>query len=218
MSPFLLSEVFAINDELNIEFIQNPGIIVIDNLFKDWTKIRNLFLETPAPNWKIKEGSRNFIDYYDCRQNIEFLDCSIFENSLCKIISNVYDNKVNFNRTMYTNWFMQKIPRKSDYSAIHTDGDQYTLITYLNTEEECSGGTAFFSIPKTLKERESLFYWSQYDLKDVNPILHFKMKPGVSIIFDSKIHHAAWYPKDAFYDNPRLNIVGRFKSCDNYSI
>ena len=64
------NEIFEINEEFHVEIIQlkdNQKITVINNLFKDWNKIRELFLETPAPIFKSTERCANFIDYYECR-------------------------------------------------------------------------------------------------------------------------------------------------------
>ena len=47
MAPYRVDEVFAINPNFRIKF--ENEIVIIDNLFVDWVKIRNLFYDTPAP-------------------------------------------------------------------------------------------------------------------------------------------------------------------------
>ena len=217
--PILIDDVFAVNDECNVEVI-DEDIIVIDNMFKDWTKVRNVFIDAPAFNWKIPEGTRNFIDYYDCRHYLTHPQIYPFVDTVCKILEHVHKYKcrniLGENNALRTNWFKQIKPKKSDWAQIHQDGQtpgEFTMITYLNTEEESSGGTSLF---KTIKRIDmdghtGMDYWSKVPKEKLGEIIKIEMKPNRTIIFKSNVPHAAWHPIDSFYDFPRHNIVFRFE-------
>jgi hypothetical protein len=211
MGPVLINEVFAINQEFNVEII-DENIVIIDNMFKDYKKIRDVFINTPAFNWKMPEGTLNFIDYYDCRHYYKVQFGYPFVKPIKNIIKHVYGTEVKHeDNGIRTNWFKQIKPKKSDWAVIHQDwtqkGEEFTMITFLNIEDECSGGTSFF---KGLdpEGHTGLDYWSK--LKKYETPLNIEMKPGRTIIFPSEIPHAAWHPIDSFYDFPRLNMVCRF--------
>ena len=210
MGPVLINEVFAINDDVHIE--QIGDCIIIDNLFKDYVKIREAFIDAPAFNWKIPKGTRNFIDYYDCRHFFSHYEGFPFTDCIRKIIEHVWSRDTQLQRHgIRTNWFKQINPKISDWSEVHIDAShkgEYTMITTLNTLEECSGGTSLFTDLDHIDGHKGLTYWSK--LKNHGTPLNIEMKPGRTIIFPSEIPHAAWHPIDSFYDFPRLNMVCRF--------
>lgn len=211
-TPILLNEVFAINDDIHIEKVGN--VIVFDNFFKDWTKIRDVFIDAPAFNWKMPDGTRNFIDYYDCRHFYKVHFGFPFQKIIPKIIENVYGFKCTImeDNGVRTNWFKQIKPKTSEWAQVHQDwtepGKEFTMITCLNTEEESSGGTSFFEELDLIDGHTGMTYWS--NLKNYGNPLNIEMKPGRTVIFPSEIPHAAWHPVDSFYDFPRLNMVCRF--------
>ena len=210
MGPILLDEVFAINDPVHVERIGD--CIIIDNFFKDWTKIRNAFIDAPAFNWKMPKGTRNFIDYYDCRHFYSHYEGFPFTDFIEKIIKYVWSHDTRIlKHGMRTNWFKQINPKTSDWAQVHNDSTrkgEYTMITFLNTLDECSGGTTLFNNLDPIDGHTGATYWS--NLKNYGTPLNIEMKPGRTIIFPSEIPHAAWHPVDSFYDFPRLNIVCRF--------
>ncbi len=215
--PILIDDVFATNDEFDVEVVDGD-IVIIDNMFKDWTKIRNVFIDAPAFNWRMPTGTRNFIDYYDCRQTFCHEQKYPFIVPLNKVLEHVYKCKfteiLGENNGLRTNWFKQINPKKSDWSQIHHDGQimgEYTMITFLNTKEESSGGTSFF---KTMDKRymdghTGVDYWSKVPKEKLGKIINIEMKPNRTVIFNSQIPHAAWHPIDSFYNFPRHNMVFR---------
>lgn len=223
MGPVLIDEVFAVNDENNVQVIDG-NVIIIDNLFKDWTKIRNVFIDAPAFNWRMPKGTRNFIDYYDCRHYFSHEQRYPFVDTVVKIMEYVYKFQVSphlgENNAMRTNWFKQIKPRKSDWAQIHRDGNtstEFTMITYLNTEKECSGGTSLFKTIRStdIEGHTGVEYWSALPKEKMGKILNIEMKPGRTLIFQSNIPHAAWHPNDSFYEFPRHNIVFRLNKSSS---
>ena len=215
--PILFDEVFAVNDEFDVEVIDDD-IVVIDNIFKDWTKIRDAYIDTPAFNWRMPKGTRNFIDYYDCRHTFSHEQKYPFIIPVNKVLEHVYKCKfveiLGENNGLRTNWFKQINPKRSEWSQIHHDGQvsgEYTMITFLNTEDECSGGTSFFKTmnKKYMDGHTGMDYWSSVPREKLGEIINIEMKPNRTVIFRSEIAHAAWHPVDSFYDFPRHNIVFR---------
>jgi hypothetical protein len=213
MAPFLIDDVFKLNENIHID-IKTP-FVIIDNLFEDYMKIRDVFMQTPAPNWKITPDSRNFKDYYDCRQLIK--SQFHFADVIRGVIKKVWNIDTYFvDNTVGTNWFLQINPKGSNYAVPHSDieGGDVTVITYLNTEEECSGGTAFFNYlgkEKYAPPETGKCYWG--DISEFEITHRIAMKPGMTLLFPSNIYHAAWHERD-FFDSPRLNIVSWFKKND----
>jgi hypothetical protein len=217
--PVLIHEVFAINEECNVEIVDGD-IVIIDNMFKDWTKIRDVYVNTPAFNWKMPTGTRNFKDYYDCRHFFLHHEKYPFVDTVCKILEHVHKSKCSHilgeNNAHRTNWFKQIKPKKSDWAQIHQDGQtpgEFTMITYLNKEEECSGGTSLF---KTINKADmdghtGMDYWTKVPIEKMGKIINIEMKPNRTIIFKSDTPHAAWHPVDSFYDFPRHNVVFRIE-------
>ena len=217
--PILINEVFAINNEFNVEVI-DEDIIIIDNMFKEWIKVRDVFIDAPAFNWRMPEGTRNFIDYYDCRHYYAHEQIYPFVDAVRKVLSHVHKCKftqfLGEGNAMRTNWFKQINPKRSEWAQIHQDGNtpgEYTMITYLNTEEESSGGTSIFKTmdKKYMDGHTGVDYWSKVSREKLGKIINIEMKPNRTIIFKSEIPHAAWHPVDSFYDFPRHNIVFRFR-------
>jgi len=207
MAPYRVDEVFAINPNFRIKF--ENEIVVIDDLFVDWVKIRTLFYDTPAPIFKIREGTRNFIDYYQCRQMV--MGFFPFEIEIQKLIWKIWGDHTIFDHQLCTNWFKQIKGRESDYANIHTDPGDYSMILYLNSEEECCGGTAFFTDGEVQGYPDT--YWAK---NPPPPVYKVDMKPGRVLIFRSKLTpHAAWFPRDAFFDYPRLCTVCWFDKEDD---
>jgi hypothetical protein len=130
------------------------------------------------------------------------------------------------------NWFKQINKKRSDYAFPHIDQDfdrneNYTCLVYLNSEEECSGGTGFFKNVYTDKfgitDKKSEIeydnfnnnypdsaevgfdYWSPTKYWEMLDFV--EMKPNRMVIFPAKYYHAAYHPKDSFYQFPRLSLV-----------
>jgi hypothetical protein len=207
MGPVLVNEVFELNDKITFEI--HDEYIVSDNLFKDWFRIRNAFIDAPAFNWKMPYGSRNFTDYYDCRHFFLCYHDIPFEKVISETIERCYKVKTKLQyRRIETNWFKQITPKTSDWASIHVDShsmNNFTVITYLNTQEECVGGTTLFKDLDFVEGQDGANYWSE--TKQYGNTLNIEMKPGRTIIFRSMTPHAAWHPVDSFYEFPRLTMA-----------
>lgn len=210
-----IHEVFAVNDTCQVEKIDD--ILIIDGLFKTPDQMRDFFLSMPAPMWKQPEGTRNFIDYYDCMQLFKWWKGFPFDKPISNIIKNVYNKDTyHWDNLLRTTYFQQIKPKESNYGRFHEDcpgKESFTVLINVNNEQECSGGTAFFKNLISEGHNGDVF-WSTQDLNV--PGIHIKMKPGRVLIYPTDLTHASWHEKD-FIDFPRLNILSRFVT-NNYDI
>jgi hypothetical protein len=199
MGPYLVEDIFAIRKGYTIKF--ENEIVIIDDMFADWTKIRSLFFDTPAPAFNIRDGTRNFKDYYQCRQHL--INKFPFQIEIQNLIQKVWGERTTFQNELYTNWFKQICTRDSDYANVHTDPGDYAMILYLNSELESCGGTAFFTGGEVQGYPET--YWAK---DPPEPYFKVEMKPGRVVLFRSKVTpHAAWFPRDGFVEFPRVTTV-----------
>jgi len=156
--PFLFNELFAVNPKFGVmqEPIQDQiPAIVIDDLLQDPEQVRDVIGRTPATNWKHEPGGRNFIDYYDCRLRFPVRYPTDVIAVAQKVIQKVYGiNTRPADPSVDVNWFMQVSEKRADFAVPHADMTEQsmrslTCILYLNRQEECSGGTAFFRFKKS---------------------------------------------------------------------
>ena len=83
MKYFKANELFAINEfdanKVMKHNIYGETIITYDNVFKDPHKVKDYFLNCPAPRFMafpagyIGDDAKNFVEYWDCR-HIHMMD------------------------------------------------------------------------------------------------------------------------------------------------
>jgi hypothetical protein len=161
------------------------------------------------------EGTLNFKDYYDCRHYFRFHCGFPFVKPLVNLIKELYGiHTEHLDNSIRTNWFKQLKPKTSEWAQVHFDHDkpneEFTMITFLNTQEESSGGTSIFKGLAKFDGHTGMNYWSTLE-KHGTP-LNIEMKPGRTIIFPSELPHAAWHPIDSFYDFPKTQHGVSFRS------
>ena len=230
MKPFLFNEVFAVNAKLAIKDAGVPGVqaVFIDHFLKNPVRVREVVGSAPAPNWKHVDGGRNFVDYYDCRLRFPIWFSNHMVDVAHQAINTVYKTATQpQDASVDVNWFMQINKKRGDFAQPHMDivgtpKRTFTCIVYLNAAQECSGGTAFFRFrpsgslvldPLYLRDQQEnptivengRDYWGlDAYWENVGSI---DMVPGRLIIFPSEFYHAAYHPKDSFYDFPRLTAA-----------
>jgi hypothetical protein len=230
--PFLIGEALAANERASFhpESIgEAVPVLISDNLLADRRPMRAVLRDSYAPNWKLKEGGRNFVDYYDCRHLFAVPDLPLFQ-MVRKAIRHFYAIDTEMHGPgLSSNWFMQINRRRSDFAVPHSDHDAeghiFTIIHFLNDPEECSGGTGFFRhkgsgrIQMRANQRQAFYrehprliedggdYWVGGNLSEWEMIGTVAMKPGRTLIFPAEFFHAAHHPDDLYMEFPRLNVV-----------
>ncbi len=149
MYPYRPADVFRVNPDARVEQRTLPDdagrYLVVDDFYADPDAVRRLILTTPYTIWAHHETSRNFVDYYDCRQNIQvpFLEP---QQALAAMSTQGLTIDVTQGRHHFvTNVFKLINDQPPDSQPFpHDDGINVAGIVMLNTPEECSGGTAFY--------------------------------------------------------------------------
>jgi hypothetical protein len=170
----------------------------------------------PVVRCKWKEGSRNFVDYYDCRpifpihpDRIDYEAAEIIK-SLIKTHFNETRNIVLNNKVTEFNYYKNKrfnIDRS--FQFFPHDDDNYNAIVYL--DKVSSGGTAFYNIPR-IENNETLNLL--YDVSKF-PRMVIKAKPNRLVIFDGTVMHGGFIEDHNKYVNDwRINQVMFFKSYE----
>ncbi len=158
-------ELFAVNFNAHVNVItvgqEKHSVVIIDDFYLNPTDVRNFFLHTPVPVWKENLKSRNFKDYYDCRQSIElpFGFAPLLE-VLSQTVKDVFGIHVSFPLRAVSNVFQLIRPQPKDTTAFpHVDASPnasqhrpVNVIVYLNTKSESRGGTALYRHLETRRE------------------------------------------------------------------
>jgi hypothetical protein len=232
MKPFIFNELFDVNTNLAIKKagVDPVPAVVIDDFLKRPAQVREVVGSAPAANWKLVEGGRNFVDYYDCRLRFPVW----FPNNMITVahqaVQTVYSVETRpADASVDVNWFMQIKPKRADSAVPHSDMTpnvrrSFTCIVYLNLAEECSGGTAFFRFKRSSSlvhdatydrisqtdpkiAETGLDYWPADASEAWETVGAVDMVPGRLVIFPSEYFHAAYHPQDSFYEFPRLTLA-----------
>lgn len=246
--PYNTKEIFEIttpeNHTITLKQIKDTNdsfnIIIIDGLYKNWELLSEIVAKSPSFIFNIHDidNNRNGIDYYDCRCVLSPRNspCLLYIRDIVKRYYNVnIDSDVK--NLMYSNWFYLLKNRTSSYALPHVDCfdtytnplKQYTILTFLNKEEDSHGGTGFYRN----KYLNSVYPYNNYGLdysdltklcphissyqpNSVLPLTYYQewelvdyveMKPNRTVIFPSNIFHGAYIPTNKYKTTPRINIV-----------
>ena len=232
LKPFFFDQLFRLNQNLvpkgaNLDEIP---LLVIEDVLQDPQAVRETIGQCPASNWGYPEGTRNFIDYYDCR-----LRFPVFPPvGLIALAQHAIQAHYNVTTepqlpAIDVNWFMQINPKPADHACPHQDAlvpekRTFTCLLYLNSPNECSGGTAFFRFRKTQSlvhdkgfenalssdprlQQSVLNYWPPTPEVYWETVGTVSMVTGRMLIFPAQYFHAAFQPKDSFFDFPRLTLA-----------
>ena len=193
IKPFIVDQLFEINEELGIAFIDD--VIYIDNFYKNYEKIYELLNNTSVPNWKISPNSKNFVDYYDCFFGIDNTYCSEkYVNGIMKIgglISQFFKEE-------------KKItPRSTNFNF-----NIFKTIIYI--DKICSGGTALYPDIERLHNTEQIDLF--YDTSKINKKI-IRAKPNRLAIFKGEQYHGGYIEDHNAYtgENWRINQVMFFE-------
>lgn len=139
--------VFKVNDhrEEQIQWFGNIKVLVVDSFYKNPHLVRNLALAIP-PSSKIKRGG-----YPAYTINASY-DLSVLGPVYNDYIQRHFPNRLD---SEYVNWnlsqatfmvnVMQSFGNEDMFPHIdNPSGENVASSIYLNTDDECSGGTSFF--------------------------------------------------------------------------
>lgn len=161
--------MFELNDNLDVQVVRNIGpqkksAVVIDNFYKNPDEIRQLAL-TNSKNESRKlctgfPGVRVFVDTLEVRENVGelllklCLDESIWNKkvraeSLLKEFKNLRFLVNILNDESLKKYPIGSVPHQDCYEQTTIDRDVNSVfgaVIYLNTPDECAGGTSLYSL------------------------------------------------------------------------
>jgi hypothetical protein len=208
--PYVPEDLLEVGDYQVVS--NNNNILVIDDWYKNFDELHQVVTNIPVPRWKWKEGSRNFVDYYDCRPslNINFPNndkIGSFFNHIGDLVQNhlqeqepfqFVGNLLDFN--FYKN-IKQGVPNTMQHHP-HTDF-KFNCVVYI--DKVASGGTALYEKIDGLPNNEDenlLIDISKYE-KTIIPA-----KPNRLVIFPGHIFHGGYIEDhDKYLEDWRINQV-----------
>jgi hypothetical protein len=231
--PFSFDQLFRLNQNIAPPQGATMGempLLVIEDVLQDPQGVRDTIGRSPATNWGYPEGTRNFVDYYDCRLRFPVFPPNGLIALAGRAIEMYYKVPVEPQmNSIDVNWFMQIGAKPADHACPHQDAltpgkRTFTCILYLNSPGECSGGTAFFRFRKTRSlvpdegfrtafKVDARLRSSEVDYWPPDPEVYWEsigaisMVTGRMLIFPGQYFHAAFHPEDSFFDFPRLTLA-----------
>lgn len=203
--PYKVEELFELNDDHNV--VRKDNYVMIDDWFKHPEDIHDLLLAMPKEIWKQAPGTRNWIDYYDTRPNINNSFPNLEKTKarhdlLASVIRNTYPGNfnrgLNFSRSFTFNVFKHiKTGRSKDFQHHpHKDHKGINCLVYLDKFE--SGGTALYRDADWHVDREDtnlIIDVSKYSMVEVIPAKFNRM-----VIFAGDLLHGAYIEDNSVYE------------------
>jgi hypothetical protein len=233
VKPFIFDQLFRLNQNMAPPKPATVGeipLLLLEDVLEDPQDVRETIGKSPATNWAYPQGTRNFIDYYDCRLRFPvFPPVNLIALSQHVILEHYKVAVEPQESVIDVNWFMQIGRKPADHACPHQDAlmpgkRTFTCLLYLNSPDECSGGTAFFKFRKTQSlvpdegfeavfrrdarlQENALDYWPRDPDVYWENIGSIPMETGRMVIFPGQYFHAAFHPEDSFFDFPRLTLA-----------
>tara|TARA_B100001079_G_scaffold118387_1_gene101832 strand:+ start:668 stop:1252 length:585 start_codon:yes stop_codon:yes gene_type:complete len=182
------SIVFEVNEDVE-EFIldhNNIRVVVVDDFYKNPYMIRDLIMSIPVTNHTPLRGSGYLGSTIDILYDMRGLS-SHYWNYIKKYFVSEYTSSYisdYFNKYSFT----VNIIQNSDVdSKPHIDDTgQFASGIYLNTDEECSGGTSFYNMSGEF-------------------VGTVDMKFNRMILYEQCVPHKAFLEEGTFVDNYRIS-------------
>ena len=222
--------MFEINDAASIRVITEIGpnkvsVIIVDDFYKNPDEIRNLALKTKPitkeENPQLNGGvhkKRIYLETDDVRNNLK----DTYSNLVS--VPNIWKMKKQdklFNNAWDSTNFLCNSMNESEITGgcPHTDGDacHFASVIYLNTPEECAGGTGLFSYDGGMTSFDGMRFCPQEDNGDVDDwisesrtphwVLEYTipMKYNRMILYEGNVFHSQIFKRGMFDNYDRLN-------------
>lgn len=182
--------------------------VIIDNYYKNYDQIVELFEHMPVESWKMSKWTRNWKDYYDCRPAFNNWEPDIEKRDrrLKRINDLIYQftgaPKIEVEKTLSFNVFKHLKKDVPDYMQHHPhyDVDMVNVLTYI--DPYCSGGTAVYT-NTSLENKEGATLLM--DIRPFNIDFIIPAKPNRTVLFEGNALHGAYIEdNNVYYDNWRI--------------
>jgi hypothetical protein len=212
------AEVFALNADIDVEIVtfgpNNTKLVIVDNFYKNPDLVRELALAIPptykkeimhgAPGGRV-DAVYDMSHLHSIYNNIITTDFLEGSSEGTKLGTELYFNQASFCVNVIT--ASDLFPANPHVDL--REPNRYASSVYLNTPEECRGGTAFYtykgsqagplpgSVPRTTFITDSVGDWEMIYLAE--------MKYNRMIVYQQNILHSAYIKPGWFEDYYRLN-------------
>lgn len=209
------TEVFAINDDCKISY-QELGptkvkVIIVDNFYKNPHMVRDLALAIPATSNRRIRGNNpaNRINAFYILDNMAGIYDHLLRTYWPEIMDSVHPEGVyaSFMQATFSVNVMQSenLPNLCPH-VDNPSNEHFASTIYLNTDEECAGGTSFYNLngPKTLSNTyvtDSIDNWEMIGIAE--------MKFNRMVLYNSNVYHTA-YIKPGMFTNDLYRINQQF--------
>lgn len=213
-------ETFSPNEELSVytEKVEDETIVIVDNFYKHPERVRELALTIPRTyNPRILHGlpgARVESTYY--LSHLAYLYGEIIKNiwpDRSSIMEESFVQNVMDNTSFLVNVQNSNLPPRVPHIDTVELG-RFASGIYLNTPDECAGGTAFYkykgrksvdlsNLDEGLKDYD--YYVQESDGEHWEKIHTVEMKFNRMIMYPMNILHTPYIPPNTFTDErPRL--------------
>jgi len=216
ITPFICDGLFDINPNYKITY--NECVVIVYNWYLNYEDIHQILVNMPVARWKWVEGSRNFIDYYDCRPAfpIQERDGRLSHQGIDTIKSIITEffgetKELNLkNKSAEYNYF-KHINRDLSNSFQHFPHFDYDYNVLIYLDKINSGGTALYNMP-VITNNESLNLFHDISLY---PRMVVSSAPNRMVIFDGRIMHGGYIEDhNKYVDDWRINQVMFFEAYE----
>lgn len=225
--------MFEVNKEVDITVVSDIGpesrtAVIIDNFYKNPDYIRETAYTLPLKNHPDLiaglPGWRIFEEEFRVRKNLRPILENLKNQPIWKYEVNQEHWDTNWNKTEFMCNVMNSECRAPGGGVPHEDGFDinFGAVIYLNTPEECNGGTRLYSLDgrQSVRDIENThgFRHNNNDRLDKrwkldpngdgwNVELELEMVYNRCIFYEADMFHAQWYDEDAFKDFYRIAQV-----------
>ena len=212
-------DFFSPSEELRVkvESFLDEKVIIIDNFYRHPEKVRELALSIPSTRspgiLHGLPGSRVEATYHFAHLGYMFNE--IIRRVFSEDVINIPDdfiyaciNRASFLVNVQNSNVPPRVPHIDNPS-----GGRWAAGIYLNTPEECAGGTAFYTykgsktitLERASAELQHVDYYVQDDTADFKKIFLAEMKFNRFVLYRQNVLHTPYIPPNTFTDeNPRL--------------
>lgn len=228
-TPYFHSELFAPNKLIEVQkcHLEPLGdLLIIDDFYEHADDIHSMLQNSWAPCWKRNRGSRNFVDYYDCRLNFSGNDNNLpreYESQqlIWDLCASQLGYAVRRDPQPYDfnifKWINTPDENIQSYPHVDSHGSKEYMacVVYLNKDEDCNGGTAFYGesevnpdVGKMEGDDIQIDIDKHYTFLDFVPA-----KYNRAVIYPGSWMHGAYIEDHKFYtdDRWRMNQVYFFE-------
>jgi hypothetical protein len=213
--PFSPEDVFETHKDYEVISFEDE-ILVVDNWYKNFSRIKELLLNTPVPKWKASKESRNFVDYFDCRLILpihvqsEKTDANMgpyvelareyYGVKSLRLMNHLYE--FNYYKNVRTNV-------SSDLQHYPHVDHQINCLVYM--DDVCSGGTAVYETSEAIPNKEEdnlLFNISKLNKKVI------QAKPNRMVMFRGTKYHGGYIEDhNKYVKDWRINQIMFFENA-----